>query len=226
MGRRFLRKKMNNSGAALVTVIVVIAFISVLATVVLYMSGTNYYMKATDKKNKDSFYDAETAMENIRAALMVEAQGAYQDAYQETVMYFLQDNAAARNDRYRQAFTDAMKVRLEANINAYGGDPDGLQLYLRAVGGYGDQLVTPSVSTDIEYNYSKGQITIKNVSIQHDLDTYVAMITTDFLVEAPKIDWDTDSSADNWVVGETMEALTRKKISIADSVMYANWKKE
>lgn len=55
--------KLNNDGAALVTVIVVITFISILATVILYSSGMNFAMKTTDIKTKVSFYDAETAME-------------------------------------------------------------------------------------------------------------------------------------------------------------------
>ncbi len=42
--------KLNNDGAALVTVIVVITFISILATVILYSSGMNFAMNTTDIK--------------------------------------------------------------------------------------------------------------------------------------------------------------------------------
>ena len=37
--------KLNNSGSAIVTVIVLVAFVSILATTILYVSGMNYYMK-------------------------------------------------------------------------------------------------------------------------------------------------------------------------------------
>ena len=39
------KHKLNNAGSAIVTVLVVVTFITILATVLLYISGLNYQMK-------------------------------------------------------------------------------------------------------------------------------------------------------------------------------------
>ena len=79
--RRLKNKlKLNNAGAALVTVIVVIAFVSVMVTVLLYSAGINYYMKTTDMRIKNNFYSTETALEQIRAALVDLAGDAYEES--------------------------------------------------------------------------------------------------------------------------------------------------
>ena len=46
MGRRYTAKryKLNNRGSAIVTVLVVVAFITILATVMLYISGSNFHI--------------------------------------------------------------------------------------------------------------------------------------------------------------------------------------
>ncbi|MDE6673474.1 MAG: hypothetical protein K2K19_01485, partial [Acetatifactor sp.] len=63
-GRRTVRqRKRNNAGSAMVTVLVVIVVISILATVMLYLSGSNFQMKVTDFRTKESFYQAETTVE-------------------------------------------------------------------------------------------------------------------------------------------------------------------
>lgn len=221
--RHFLKNKMNNSGAALVTVIVVIAFISVVATILLYMSGVNFYMKATDKEVKDSFYEAETAMENVQMALMVEAQKAYQAACEETMMYFDQESEDARKNRYNSKFVASLQEQFNVIVADNGGDPVGLQNYLRLKSGYGDKLTTASTNVVLE----DGIITIKDVSITYIKDNYVTMITTDFQIKPPAVDWGIDASQSSWDSSyDASEVLSRERISMANSVIYSNWRKE
>ncbi|MBE5884207.1 MAG: hypothetical protein E7291_07295 [Lachnospiraceae bacterium] len=223
--RQLLKAKLNNSGAALVTVIVVIAFVSVLVTVMLYMAGVNYYMKSADKEVKDSFYKAETAMENIRAGLMIEAKNAYQSACQTTMAEFLAMTPSIRQQTYYKNFTDSITSIFNTHITANGGTPDGLEIYLQNLSGYGTNLTTTAAG--VEVHEDDGYVVIRDVNISYTLDNYLSIITTDFVIKAPEADWGTDSSLDAWVPGEDpAEVLTREEISMADCVIYMNWKKE
>ena len=75
------KHKLNNAGSAIVTVLVVVTFITILATVLLYISGLNYQMKVTDYRTKESFYQAETPVEELRAQLAKDVQIAFAKAY-------------------------------------------------------------------------------------------------------------------------------------------------
>ena len=59
------RRKTDNKGSALVVVIIAMAFIGILASVLMYMSLLNYQMKVNNLKAKDNFYSAETVLDEI-----------------------------------------------------------------------------------------------------------------------------------------------------------------
>ena len=61
-----LHKKTDNKGSAMVVVIIAMAFIGILASVLMYMSLLNYQMKANNLQAKDNFYSAETVLDEIR----------------------------------------------------------------------------------------------------------------------------------------------------------------
>ena len=60
-----MRKRLNDKGSALVTVIVACAVIGLLAVVSLWASLINYQMKITDTKVKSNFYSAESVLDQI-----------------------------------------------------------------------------------------------------------------------------------------------------------------
>ena len=62
-------RKKRNSGSSIVIVIIAMAMIGILATTLLWMSYINYKIKVNDIRNKNSFYSAETVMEQILAGL-------------------------------------------------------------------------------------------------------------------------------------------------------------
>lgn len=51
-------KEAANKGSAMVVVIIAMAFIGILASVLMYMSLLNYQMKANNLQAKDNFYSA------------------------------------------------------------------------------------------------------------------------------------------------------------------------
>ncbi|MDE7223817.1 MAG: hypothetical protein K2O34_08575, partial [Acetatifactor sp.] len=118
------RQKQNNAGSAMVTVLVVIVFLSILATVMLYLSGANFQMKATDFRTKESFYQAETPVEELRAQLVKDAEIAFAKAYTATVSeYSGMGDEAARESNFRQHFCDEMNTIWEKRSGVIVPDP-------------------------------------------------------------------------------------------------------
>ena len=73
--------KMNNKGSALVVVVIVIAFITVLATLILYVSVMNFHMKSNDYNTKVSFYGAEIPLEELRVQMVLDFSQACEKSY-------------------------------------------------------------------------------------------------------------------------------------------------
>lgn len=59
----------NKKGSTLVTVLIAVAFIVILASIVISTSIVNYRMKGIDRKNKTDFYSAEKALNDIYTGL-------------------------------------------------------------------------------------------------------------------------------------------------------------
>lgn len=114
-------KKFNkdNKGSALIVCIIVLLFVSILATVILYMSGVNYRMKKTDMYSKYAFYAAEEPLERIQNNLIIPVSVAFNDSFRvSNTIYGFRANATDRRrefySQYALAFRDVM-------IKQYGG---------------------------------------------------------------------------------------------------------
>lgn len=75
----------NNKGFSLFTVLIAVSFVGILGLLVLYMALSNFNMKVTDLKGKDSFYTAERAIEEIRAGLQEDVGDAMSKAYTQVL---------------------------------------------------------------------------------------------------------------------------------------------
>jgi len=225
--RRKFNLKIDNSGAALVTVIIVIAFISVIVTIMLYMSGVNYHMKATDKETKDSFYEAETALENIRSELMLQSKLAYQTAIQTVTEEYINFSGINREgDRkkvYYKAFEDAIKANYFSDANMT--NPIDLEAFLQDKSKYSTN-VTTSKDAPTWGNPEDGYILIEDVSVSYVKDGFYTKITTDLKIQAPEIDMELDTAQTTWVSTNVVEGFSRENYTMADCVIYLNWKKE
>jgi len=102
--RNSLRKK-TNSGSSLVTAIIVVAFMSILGTIALYVAGQNFKMKVIDSNNKRSFYKAEEVVETLKSQLVIDVAAAAQRATKAAgAIYVEQDSVAIREYKYLERF--------------------------------------------------------------------------------------------------------------------------
>jgi type II secretory pathway component PulK len=77
--------KQNNDGASLVTVLVLVALLVIIVGVILTMTLMNYFMKEQNAQAQQNFYDAESALEEVRQGLILDLSDAAGMAYTKTL---------------------------------------------------------------------------------------------------------------------------------------------
>lgn len=226
------RPKLNNRGSAIVTVIVVIAFMAILATTVLYLSSTNYRMKREDLKTKQGFYDAETALEELRGALMVESSKACDVAYKKVASNYASTDPYTRYATFQEVYFRTLEANwMKKLINA--ADPANPYTYEQVL----QHLVSNKYASSVQVNTSVANA--GKLDLSHSADGYVILpgvklvytdelgcvtiIETDFLLTVPKFNFGSDESltTENGDVSKE-----RTDINMAEYVQYYNWVKK
>lgn len=97
--------KKKNSGSTLITVVIVVAFISILATILLYLVSENYKTKVYDMHAKESFYSAEEVVELMKATLTKDVAKASKPAFDRVIIDYAQSaNQDVRSTTYFTEF--------------------------------------------------------------------------------------------------------------------------
>ncbi len=220
--------KLNNKGAALVSVLVVTTFITIIATTMLYIAAMNYQQKQTDYQNKQSFYGAEKALDELKSILVGDVQEAYVTAYNKTTRQFLLlKTVQARNEFFQDAFIHELNEKWRGRAAANGDD---LVTAVRSVmtGAYAAEA--DSIYRVLDYGVyetvtptgTARKFALKGVQSRYTSGNYTTFIYTDICLEPPQVDWsDTYSNAGDTVA----EAKDRETIAFTDYVSYINWRK-
>lgn len=222
------KMKLNNSGMALVMVIAVIAFVSVFATIVLYIAGINFYMKTTDVKTKESFYNSEKALEEIKASFMIDASKAYENAYLEAIGFYSIKTPEDLMLYYNQCFVDEFRdIWREHTTGSRTTDPsnDQATAYLNAIvssqyNGSISAITGGEILCNVD-DRNDGTVVIKDVSFCFtDSNKYTTMITTDFVIQAPAANFDATEKVEHGVTKEP------QSIKLINCVIYSDWEKK
>ena len=202
--------KLNNKGSAIVTVLIVIIFISIMATTVLYLAGRNVKMKATDRHTKESFYETEKSMEEIKAGLIRIASESYEEAYAAVLKSYAEYDATSRKNIFVTTYMDACETKL------------GMAA---AAGGVASFVSDTSVTVDNgSYDGSKkanGVLYLKGITVTDTMNDYTTEIRTDFAIVAPS-DIEFNVGFDTSVPDTPGDAKT---FNASDCVIYVNWEK-
>lgn len=226
--------KLNNAGSAIVTVIIVVTFISILATTILYMSGMNYYMKMTDLKTKESFYEGEVALEEIKAVLMAEVSVACEQAYTEVVINYAATDGATRYSLFQNEFLDILQRNWQDKTEN-PADPSIPFSYETVLQSLVDESYRSGITLDVsianagsmEIHRDEGYALIRGVTLQYtDAEGYTTVISTDYMIMSPKLNWGIDAARQDWASGEGAAQLVRDDIDVSGCVQYYNWVKK
>lgn len=230
--------KLNNEGSAIVTVIVVVAFISILATTILYLSGMNFFMKATDLKTKKSFYTAETALEEVKAELTAEVAKASEEAYTYVMINYASTDGYSRYTLFQDKFFEVLTENWEAKrVIPPVATPVSYEEMLKAMvdaeyrGGLtlrtGD--IPDAGSIDLTHQ-SDGYALMKGVRVEYAEDGFTTIISTDFMITVPEFNWGVDVAQTTWAADDDAEKkaekLTRDSVDIMKCVAYCNYVKQ
>ncbi len=209
--KRFLK---DNRGAALISIMIAVAFVSILASALLYLSYSNFQMKVANYQSKVNFYGTEkdmttlsTTIRNELATHQSDPEGALKTAVGHTVNGDIQryDTAKLAKLVYSWATSsliasDGMTINFNTNV------PVGQSNYL---------------VTDEGNNVQ--QITLKGVVIEHinQEEGYRHSITTDMIFHVKK----SPANASAGGVGE-FSVMTDSAIEVSGAktrtVMYGN----
>lgn len=147
-------KQKRNSGSSLTTVIIVCAFMSILGTIFLYISGANFKMKVADYSTKKSFYQAEEVVELFESQLIEDVSVAAEGAYKQTGCRYVELGASAnREGLYYSNFGDKFEDVWSSHWSDSTGALSGEDLYIKGI-----KEMFPATS----YTTSTGSVIVSN----------------------------------------------------------------
>ena len=200
MRNRDFDQKKNNKGFSLFTVIIAIAFAGILGMLTIYIAMSNFNMKITDLKGKDSFYTAERAIEEIRVGLQEEVGDAMSEAYIQVLeKYEISDSSQKGQDETRQEdFCKLFYSNLSERVN---------KVYQQLKEKYVDlvipenetlEIVTPefkSLNPQTDQINRNSKIYLKNLkAIYVDPKGRASIIKTDIRLGIPDVKFATPST--------------------------------
>lgn len=223
------RHKKNNAGSAIVTVLVVVAFMTILATIMLYVSGSNFQMKVADYRTKESFYYAETPVEELREQLIEDVQVAFVKAYSSVVAEYPNLRTVENvESSYRRLFCEEMNKiwaqrcgSVDGNVQWKNGIESVVQPHVESgdewkLTGFPDKFDDGEVAT-------KGQLIMKGVEFTYYSKAgYTSIISTDFCITIPGVQWPV------WDEGTKTYKYSNaaiEKMNFSACVGYMNWTK-
>lgn len=220
-----LRK--DNEGSAIVTVLVIVAFVTILATAILYLALNNYKMKMTERKTEEMFYQTETTLEEIKTGLALELGKACEEAYIEILPIYASSDASTRQAIFLTRAVDKIEKNWKNNTNYLASDTDAERR--NKIATYLKSISNAKMGLNIEFtgefdtsHAADGYYLLKGVEVVYVKDDYYSRITTDFIINYPSISFavDNDTSVTDPSTHE------RESLKYTDYVHYMNWKKE
>lgn len=199
--------KRDDRGSAIVVVIIAMALIGILVSAILWSSYMNYMIKLADIRNKNSFYSAETVMEQIMAGMQHEASAAVTLSYQDVMKNWgnnhnPDDLYGSEEYRYHQFVTTYLDT-LVKNLS----DPlAGTGIYsLKVLQDFVDDDLFAGVDLTEWESGSRRMEIVNNASLvlydvrvsYADANDYVSIIHTDITIDVPKLVFYQNGSIDS-----------------------------
>ncbi len=248
MMKRFKLKKLNNEGAALILAMVIVLFITVLTSLLLYVSGVNYEMKTTEYRTKVSFYGAEIPLEELKVQLAEDTSKATKAAYKHVMANYSLFSAGQRQSEFETTFYEEIEKIWEARGVT---DMQNASQWQHAIGSFltntNYDIYTSSQAQDmnkpyhieiIEYNMvngtqgttlerdePNGRMLLLRIRVDYTENDVISVISTDFAMDIPEIDWSVEGN-DNTVPNVSADDATPEIIDFEECVNYINWEKQ
>ena len=204
-----IRQK-NNKGFSLIAVILAVSFIGILGMLILYMALSNFLMKTTDLKGKDSFYTAERALEEIRTGLQQDMGNAMSKAYIRVLETYNKNSSVkdvVQDEQRQSEFQDEFIRELSKSIQKSSGDSS--QYSMQHLTDYLDLtdsdkydpdketliVTNPAGKLPVLKKSKKDGVLLKNLKVIYvDPKGHASIIETDIRLGIPKVQFPTPST--------------------------------
>lgn len=194
-------KKLNNKGATLVAVLIVIAIVGILAASLCVMTMVNSQMKRVDRKSKDNFYSAETALDEITLGLQEDLANSTKDAYGWLLVNYLSDDSDADEKsaqfkkKVREKFMLAMKKGLNTS-QEYSNEEITANIKVLLGNYLTDEMkqyaTVENVSGFVEDKTKNEYVILKAVKVKYVNGDFSNTITTDIKITIPEAQFSVD----------------------------------
>lgn len=232
--KKLIKKlQLNNKGAAMVSVVIVAAFITILASTMLYFTSMNYQMKSTGYQNNRSFYKAEEALDVIKSVLVKDVSAAYEKAYKATMVEYAAFDPTTRQSEFQKVFIDELETLWTGRAASAGSYEEAIKALIDSDTGVDATLksdakgciyvdpVAPAVG--ISKIESEGKFIIENVKVNYTQNGYTSYINTDICLVAPDYDFTLEASSASYVAPADPADAERKTVNMSEHVIFMNW---
>ncbi len=180
--------KKNNAGSTLILVVICTAYIAILCSALLSMTISNREMKTVERKAKENFYTAETALSEIRTGLENLAADALESAYIEVMERFIGNSEEDKIRLLEQTFLAELEAVL---CDSPGSSRYRLELLGAMITNSSASFVTATGENILERDMSDPSgprfLLLKNVKVSYlDADQYQTTIVTDIMLHTPE----------------------------------------
>lgn len=177
----------DNKGSALMLVMISVAFIGILAVVLLGVSYTNLRLKTLDGRSRANYYTAETAIAEIEGALEEYSADSMKGAYEAQLEHYIEYSSAQRNAYLKTYYFTSMQNKLKHPSEAGKYDASKLKSFTTKDGvTIVDYSADTSSKGALVYNEEAASLTLKNVRVEYDANGLRSSITTDIVIGLPK----------------------------------------
>ncbi|MFB0920158.1 MAG: hypothetical protein QMB62_04655 [Oscillospiraceae bacterium] len=194
----------NNDGSAIVTVVISMVFIMALGMALLFAAYTGYSVEITQRGDKENFYDASSAMDDIRLGVQTLLSESIVTAYTQVLTDYVGTHASDYDPQ--EDFNNKIIAQLTSKTVTVGGSTVGVftlgtDTYGNTIiTGYdanalgtlidaqlqGNSIVTGAGSTSRAYSSQiLSSISLNSLSVKYVKDGYESNITTDITITMP-----------------------------------------
>ena len=175
----------NNRGSGIVVVLVSMACVALMGASLLFMSYTAMRMRATERQASRDFYNAETAIDEIRAGVQSIASEAIAVAYKSVLETY--SSSTLINQRFENAFVDALE---DSNLLTHSGTQyveNTLKSYVSAPSGVVEVVCGSGTGTgSVTRLPVEDVIVLEDISVTHTAaNGYTTQISTDIAIGMP-----------------------------------------
>ncbi|MCL2634949.1 MAG: hypothetical protein FWD34_10630 [Oscillospiraceae bacterium] len=175
---RFIKAITNKNGSSVIMVLIAMTFIAILGTILMFAAFTGYQIKVAQARGEDSFYDAETALDEIRAGVQGVVTQCIAKAYTDMLLGYTHEMNL--EEVFKKNFADEFKKSSLLIDRGEYYDYEGAVL-----SGF---VSSTTIETSFSYEViiTSDTFTLKDVTVRHrSVHGYVSYVSTDIVVIIP-----------------------------------------